>query len=426
MSSSLQKEIIIKIRRNRFLKTTEYYKKNPASYAVAAASDLEDLRSANLRGADLNNIVLANADLDGTLLEDANLNGANLNGANLSNASFSNHTSLSDANLINANLSGDDLSGVNLYKAKLSNANLTKTKFTNANLSGADLSGADLTGADLTGANLTEAIFTGTIIIKTIFSPNALSSNQQIQTTQEFSPNALNQQQTTQKLPQRIGRLEEINKLIRVFDYIEGVDMPVNKYFTENRNKAPYIVVNKISDGYVYSPNGIRLIPDNTEFVECDKDTPVDWQGNSYKKFIKQPKARHFIRIYINGVSSLVLKPYWFDSGIVPGTRFFKLTEEEEPLFKYMSLDLSKQILAPDFSALGANHCNQTQPQQTYKLEPLNLKDLEEMISSSPNAGGTKRKKQSKTKRKNSRKQSKTKRKNSRKQSKTKRRKGKK
>jgi len=369
------------------------------------------LTGANLRYVDLSNIQLKRGDQPGLDLKGLDLTNVDLIGVDLIGVDLEN-TNFNFTNLQGTNFSGAILENNSFIEAKLNDAKLNGLKLNGFNFYRADLTGADLTGADLTGANITEAIFNGTIINGTKFSPNALTSKQRIATQKKIAAPG--------DVPQRTRSLEEIYDLIQVFDYIGGGDMPVAEYFQENEDKIPYIVVNEKRDGYVYSPNGIRLIPGNIEFVECEENAPVDWQGNSYKKFIKKPIARHFIRIYINGVNVFVLKPDWFDSGIVPGTRFFKLTEGR-PLFKYMSLDLSRQILGPDFSSVGADHCNQKEQQQTYQLESLDLGDLNEMISSSPNAGGTKRKKQTKTKRRNSRKH--PKRRNSRKQTKTKRRK---
>ena len=86
---------------------------------------------------------LRGADLSGTNLSWADLRGADLSGTNLS-----------WADLRGADLSGTNLSGTNLSWADLSGTNLSGTNLSWADLRGADLRGANLSDADLRGANL--------------------------------------------------------------------------------------------------------------------------------------------------------------------------------------------------------------------------------------------------------------------------------
>ena len=105
---------------------------------LKAATEVVDLRGANLSGTNLSGTNLRGADLSGTNLSWADLRGADLRGADLSG------TNLRGADLSGTNLSGTNLSGTNLRGADLSGTNL----------SDADLRGADLSGTNLRGANL--------------------------------------------------------------------------------------------------------------------------------------------------------------------------------------------------------------------------------------------------------------------------------
>ncbi len=105
---------------------------------LKAATEVVDLRGADLSGTNLSWADLRGADLSGTNLSWADLRGADLSGTNLSGT-----------NLSWADLSGTNLSGTNLSWADLRGADLR-----GANLSDADLRGANLSGTNLRGANL--------------------------------------------------------------------------------------------------------------------------------------------------------------------------------------------------------------------------------------------------------------------------------
>jgi len=89
------------------------------------------------------------------------------------------------------------------------------------------------------------------------------------------------------------------------------------------------------------------------------------------------------------------VKPDWYDSQIIPGIRFFRLVEGE-PVFKYMSLDLATQNLAPDFTVHGADHCNQLNTQISYYLNEITLEELDNMVPQGGRKRQTKRKKYTK------------------------------
>ena len=155
---------------------------------------------------------------------------------------------------------------------------------------------------------------------------------------------------------------------INVYDIMEGTEKTSREFFEEHKNDNPFILVSMIENNQkkLYSGNAIGWAKDNKEFVECKDDTPVGWQGNAYQRYIK-PGGRRFIKAYLGGAPIMLLKPSWFDSGKVPGDKFFTLVSAK-PVFKLMSLELATGING-DFDAQGANHCNQTGTQVTYALE---------------------------------------------------------
>jgi hypothetical protein len=147
-------------------------------------------------------------------------------------------------------------------------------------------------------------------------------------------------------------------------------DVTATEFFEENNEKYPYIIRN--SQGLYTGAALDWAAPSSSgnEFIECADDTPVSWNGNSYSRYIK-PNARKFIKIIISGTPTMVVKPDWYDSKQIPGTKFFQLVDTGEPVFKFMTTVLASQNLPRDFTALGSDHCNQQSPIGTYKLEPI-------------------------------------------------------
>jgi hypothetical protein len=117
------------------------------------------------------------------------------------------------------------------------------------------------------------------------------------------------------------------------------------------------------------------------EFIECKDDTPLRWQGYSYERYIKQ-NARTFIKMTINGSITMVIKPKWYDSDIVPGTKFFKLVNTNNPVFKFLSTVLSNSDRANSvhFNAVNSDHCNQTSRLGVYELVPIEIEELKDNI----------------------------------------------
>ena len=71
----------------------------------------------------------------------------------------------------------------------------------------------------------------------------------------------------------------------------------------------------------------------------------------------------------------MVLKPQWWDTNSVPGTKVFNLIQVGSVL-KFVSSVLASERLPEDFTALGADHCNQTSQQNVYQLEDLGIGEL--------------------------------------------------
>ena len=151
-------------------------------------------------------------------------------------------------------------------------------------------------------------------------------------------------------------------------NYLEGEDNTIPDFLTETLDENPFIVEHK----NIYSGNALgwllKEFPDEKdprEFVECKDETPSEWQGNAYARYVK-PDGRTFVNVRVNGSNILVLKPDWFWYGPIPETRLFHL-EPQAPVKKYMTNHLLPNI-RPDFNALGADHCNQTGEMIPYKL----------------------------------------------------------
>jgi hypothetical protein len=206
---------------------------------------------------------------------------------------------------------------------------------------------------------------------------------------EQINPNKIKFKPNPKISPNRT--LEELSSIISVNDIISQETKTITEFFEDNKVYNPFVLVDKVRENSVtYSGNAIDWDIGNKEYVECIDDAPTEWWGqNAYKQYIKPPEAggRRFIKVFLNGASIFILKPDWYDSGVVPGNHFFRVIKAL-PVFKYMSLDLATQNVAPGFSTLGANHCNQNSPQETYSLVELSLTKLNGMV---PRGGGTKR-----------------------------------
>ena len=77
----------------------------------------------------------------------------------------------------------------------------------------------------------------------------------------------------------------------------------------------------------------------------------------------------------------MVIKPDWYDSRQIPGTKFFQLVDTNKPVFKFMISVLASGNIPSDFEAVGSDHCNQTSPIGTYTLEPITIEQLQQYTS---------------------------------------------
>ena len=200
-------------------------------------------------------------------------------------------------------------------------------------------------------------------------------------------------------LPQLLERIE-------IFDPIMPGNVPASTFFDDHAQYAPFIIKMGGSycgnamwykgadfndwDGDVY---GYFNAP-GVEFIECPGDVPVEWSSHGYNEALSRPGLKRYINVLIGGGKALVHKPEWWDSKIVPGTKFFK-TERAEMLPKFAVAQLSRWIELSgydsyrEYPATGIDHCNQKAPVQTYRLIPMTLEELQKSIQQ----GGKKTKK---------------------------------
>jgi surface protein len=177
-------------------------------------------------------------------------------------------------------------------------------------------------------------------------------------------------------------KMESLLNKIDVFNILLPGDEPAAEFLKDNEMYQPFIVRNSAG---LYTGDAIGWpAPSSSgkEFIECKDDTPVSWEGNSYGQYIK-PNARTFIKVMISGSPTMVIKPYWYFHGVVPGTNFFQLVDTNVPVFKFMTTVLASQNLPSDFSAVGSDHCNQTSPVGVYQLEPISLEELANYVTTS-------------------------------------------
>jgi hypothetical protein len=114
-----------------------------------------------------------------------------------------------------------------------------------------------------------------------------------------------------------------------------------------------------------------------TIYVECKDDTPPSGLGSmEYPDYIKEEtKDNLYMKMPINdGVLIMVQLPI-----ILTGTRFFKMVEIGT-IFKFMDIEIAKgKGNFVDF--MGADHCNQTEPQKVYSLVEFGVDDLTKIIA---------------------------------------------
>ena len=353
-------------------------------YAILTDADLTNanLTGASLRRADLTNANLTGAKLPIAVLEYANLTNANLEGVDLTD------TNLRDAILIGANLEGVDLTRVNLTRANLQFVNLKGANLEGLDLTNANLGGANLEGAKFRGANLTRANLTG------VLSANLTGAN--LTDAIGLPPSLPLPPPPPPSLPRPLPppppapapapvpmspELQEVMNNITVYDIRDIEHKPATQFFQDHDEDHPYIIRNSIG---LYTGAALGWRPPSSsgnEFVECADNTVTEWDGvNSYRNYIKR-NARRFIKIIVDGSPTMVIKPDWYDSRQIPGTKFFQLVDTNKPVFKFMISVLASGNIPSDFEAVGSDHCNQTSPIGTYTLEPITIEQLQQYTS---------------------------------------------
>jgi hypothetical protein len=161
------------------------------------------------------------------------------------------------------------------------------------------------------------------------------------------------------------------------YDVIENDYVSINNYLDspDAINEGRFVL--HLNGEYIcQSLEGLRLSnrpnPNSTnynEFYECKDETPSDWQANMYvRKWIKPNGRGPLVKIMgPGGVNYLVEKPSFFWNGPVPGSRVFNMVELPDKVKLFASIYVLP--ITSDFDVLGADHCNQTQPERIYKLE---------------------------------------------------------
>ena len=181
------------------------------------------------------------------------------------------------------------------------------------------------------------------------------------------------------------------------FNYIDGDDETIGQFLEDQKSEGPFIVefYNK------YTGNALNWLlreftntNDPKEFIECKDDTPEEWQGNAYSRYVKEG-GRTFVNVKIRGSNVLVEKPDWFWKGPVPTAKIFQLIKQA-PVKKYMTNYLLP--MRPDFSALGSAHC-QPSNVDTYKLVEVNESNAQQIADNANHkqSGGKRRRLNKKT-----------------------------
>jgi len=123
----------------------------------------------------------------------------------------------------------------------------------------------------------------------------------------------------------RTKTLNEINELVQVFNPLLPGYESASVFMEEQHDYEPFII--RTENGN-FSGEAIHWPASSStgkDFVECRDDTPTHWQGYTYGRWIK-PNTRQFIKINISGGGlSLIVKPDWYDAGVVPGTKYFHM-----------------------------------------------------------------------------------------------------
>ena len=187
---------------------------------------------------------------------------------------------------------------------------------------------------------------------------------------------------------------DELFEKMQVLDVYLGKDVSVDEFFKSQEESVPFIVshANTLTGNALKWPGTSNTGSDfsGKEYIECKDDAPTAWQANGYCKLVKEPDARTFIKVLVGGAPVLVLKPDWFDTNKIEGTRIFKLVDTKNDVNKFMALVFSTNCSVTHWDQAGnanftesggAEHCNQTQPQKVYYLRAMELSELRELYA---------------------------------------------
>jgi hypothetical protein len=177
----------------------------------------------------------------------------------------------------------------------------------------------------------------------------------------------------------RKNELQDDLEKIEVFDILGGEEVSAFQFLEENKKHEPFIIRIKPKNYIVDAINWPIANPNGNQFIECLDDTPESFQGtNSYRQFIK-PNARTFVKM--THYNFMVLKPHWYDKDYVPGSKVFKLVPDE-PVLKFMTTMFTMTNMPRTFAPLRSEHCNQTSPTPTYRLEVITKDELKDIVAS--------------------------------------------
>ena len=188
-----------------------------------------------------------------------------------------------------------------------------------------------------------------------------------------------------------------IFKNVFCLNYIDGDDETIDQFLEDQKSEGPFIV--EFNNNY--TGNALNWLlrefndtNDPKEFIECKDNTPEEWQGNAYSRYVKEG-GRTFVNVKIRGSNVLVEKPDWFWKGPVPTAKIFQLIKQA-PVKKYMTNYLLP--MRPDFSALGSAHC-QPSNVDTYKLVEVNESNAQQIADNANHkqSGGKRRRLNKKT-----------------------------
>ncbi len=163
----------------------------------------------------------------------------------------------------------------------------------------------------------------------------------------------------------------------KAYDAINNEEISIKEYLDQPDSQEEQNFILHLNGEFIcQSLKGVRLSnaetvrpTDYVEYYECKDETPSEWQGNTYIRDWLKPQGRGpFVKLMGPGGSKyLIDKPAFFWNGPIPGSKVFNMVETSERVKKYVSSHALP--IRPGFSAMGADHCNQTGPERLFRLE---------------------------------------------------------